>query len=413
MYKKSAFLYMSGRHDAFVEGWHRRLTLHAGCMGWMFLSCAAALSGLFSFRAAASDTPSADTYRLVHVQVLGADGKPAVHRDIYLRGWDRRALGPFLAWPPGSDFHGSQLTDASKHGWLYTTDDHGDASVRIGDFAGWKQEVELPGWGTYALLVAPGPDDAGGVSQRIWCGAAGDSMGNFYDGSDWGDPLPLPSEGMSISMALHPGFTLYGRVVDNHNHHTPLANVTVTTSDDLGVDTHTGYGGEIFSHSAITDSNGEFQIPHLYAAAKLHLDFSALWMTTNIGGKWRAQGEHVLNPPNGSSLRLDFGLNSQPDFHFTGTVTDARGQPVAGADVVVGISSTPKAENYGDTHHFERTTTDAQGHYDLAASSPWGTFLEAEDKTHGRVDLKWPGYDSPPIPPGKYDLTFPVIPKAP
>jgi hypothetical protein len=99
------------------------------------------------------------------------------------------------------------------------------------------------------------------------------------------------------------------------------------------------------------------------------------------------------------------------EFHYIGTVTDADGKLVPDADVVIGISSQPKAESWGDTHHFERTKTDAEGKYDLAASSPWGTFLEAEDKVHGRVDLKWPGYDSPPIPPGRYDLTFPVKPR--
>ncbi len=205
------------------------------------------------------------------------------------------------------------------------------------------------------------------------------------------------------------GFTFYGRLVDDRDHRTPLANVTVRTWNDLEIDTHTGLGGQIFLHSATTNSNGEFTIPHEYYN-KLYVNLGGLWMTTEHNG-WIRQDEDVINPPSENGLRLLFGVLMNQEFHYTGTVTDADGKLVPDADIVIGISSQPKAESWGDTHHFERTKTDAEGKYDLAASSPWGTFLEAEDKIHGRVDLKWPGYDSPPIPPGRYDLTFPVKPR--
>jgi hypothetical protein len=227
--------------------------------------------------------------------------------------------------------------------------------------------------------------------------------------TEWGQPLPLPPAGIHITMCLHTGFTLYGRLVDDRDHRMPLPNVTVRTWNDLLIDTHTGFGGQIFLHEAVTDSNGEFQIPHEFNN-KLYVNLGGIWMTT-LHDAWVPQEEDIIDPPADNGLRLECGVVINEKFHYTGRVTDARGKPVADADVVVGISSQPKADSYGDTHHFERTKTNAKGMYDLAATSPWGTFLDAEDGTHGRVDLKWPAYDLPPIPPGRHDLSFPVKPQ--
>jgi hypothetical protein len=290
-----------------------------------------------------------------------------------------------------------------------TTDARGRVTVRIGDFAGWEDKEGRPGWGVYGLVIEPGPNDAGAVSQRFWSGPPDESPLERNWPPEWGQPLPLPREGLHLTMCLHKDFTFYGRLVDDRDHRTPLANVTVRTWNDLQIDTPTGFGGQIFAHTATTNSNGEFEIPHEYCN-KLYVDLGGLWMTTEHDG-WIPQEEDVLDPPADNGLRLEFGVLINQTFHYTGIVTDAQGQPVADADVVIGISSQPKAESWGDTHHFERAKTNAEGKYDLAASSPWGTFLEAEDKVHGRVDLKWPGYDSPPIPPGRHDLTFPGKPQ--
>jgi hypothetical protein len=44
----------------------------------------------------AIDDSGHETFRLVRMRVLNADGSAAVHRDVYLQGWDRRAIGPLL-----------------------------------------------------------------------------------------------------------------------------------------------------------------------------------------------------------------------------------------------------------------------------------------------------------------------------
>ncbi len=352
-----------------------------------------------------------ETFRVIHLQVLQVDGEPDANRDVELRGFDRTNIGPIpflydnaVAPPTPDDFRKARLS-----GWLFTTNSKGEVDVPIGNFAGWKDKKNRPGGGSYAFVVEPGPDDAGAVSQRFWIPANTSDMKFIWWDGEWGIPVPLPSNGLHLAMAVQKGVPLYGQLVDDRDHRTPVPNIVINTWNDLNVDTHTGYGGEIFRHSTRSDANGEFRIDHLFYA-KLHLKPDAVWMTSSQGGKWVTQDEDVLDPPNEQGARVTMGIIVNPDFHYTGTVKDAMGIPVANADVVVGISSEPKAETYGDTHHFERTKTDAQGHYDLAASSPWGTFLEAEDPTHGRVDLAWPGYDSPPIPPGKYDLIFPAIP---
>ena len=368
-----------------------------GMAGLLFVSC--------SSRAT---TAESETFRVIHLHVLQPDGQPAFHRDVELRGLDRRALGPIPFLNEFAPATSDQTRKACEQGWLFTTDDHGDITARIGNFAGWKDESGRPGWGTYIFVVQPGPDDAGATSQRFWTYDSTDAKNLWWNGGEWGQPLPLPPEGFHLTMSLQNGFTLYGKLADDRDHRTPVPGVNISTWNDLHVDTHTGYGGEIFQHAAVSDANGEFKILHLFHA-RLYLTMDALWMTTEHDG-WPTQPEHALDAPLDQGLRITCGVLVHPAFHYTGTVTDVQGQPVAAADVVAGISSEPKAETYGDTHHFERTKTDAQGHYDLAASSPWGTFLEAEDPTHGRVDLAWPGYDSPPIPPGKYDLIFPAIP---
>jgi hypothetical protein len=378
--------------------------MHHGICGSLVLMVAA-LTPCFS----SADTPAPAEFRLVHMQVLNADGSPAARRDVYLRGWDRRALGPCLGWSSEFPSTTDDLKKARTSGWLFTTDHQGRVTVGIGDFAGWKDKACRPGWGIYGLLIDPGPNDAGAVSQRFWSGPSNEAPLEINWPPEWGQPLPLPPEGLHLTMCLHTGFTFYGRLVDDRDHRTPLPNVTVITWNDLMIDTHTGFGGQIFAHSATTNSNGEFQISHEYYN-KLYMRMGGLWMTTQHDG-WIPQEEDIIDPPADNGLRLACGVLINQKFHYTGTISDAEGKPVADADVVIGISSQPKAESYGDTHHFERTKTDAEGRYDLAASSPWGTFLETEDKFHGRVDLKWPGYDSPPIPPGRYDLTFPAKPQ--
>jgi hypothetical protein len=357
----------------------------------------------------AIDDPGRETFRLVRMQVLNADGSAAVHRDVYLQGWDRRATGPLLGQAFESFITSNDRLKARKSGWLFTTDDQGKVTVRIGDFAGWKDDAYRPGWGTYGLLINPGPNDSGAISQRFCADPSNEASPNMDGSPEWGQPLPLPPEGVSLTMRLQPGFTLYGRLVDNRDHRTPLPKVSVVTWNDLQIDTHTGFGGQVFAHSTTTDANGEFQIPHEFRN-KLYVRLGGLWMTT-LHNEWIPQEQDVIDPSGENAMRIEFGVLVNQKFHYTGRVTDSAGKPVADADVVVGISSQPKAESYGDTHHFERTKTDADGKYDLAATSPWGTFLEAEDTIHGRIDLIGHGYDSPPIPPGRYDLNFPAKPK--
>lgn len=360
-----------------------------------------------SSKAADQPSPGKETFRVIHLHVLQPDGKPAVHRDVELHGFDRRALGPvmFLGNEPGD------TERARKSGWLFTTDDHGDVTVRIWNLAGWEDKAGRPGWGTYILVVPPGPDNAGGVSQRFWTYNDVDSKNLWWNGGEWGNPMPLPPAGLHLAMALQNGYTLYGRLVDDRDHRTPLPGVKVHTANDLHVDTHTGYGGAIFQKSATTDANGEFKIEHLFYAP-LYLDIEGLWMETEGRNGWQPQRKRVLDPPLGNGERINFGVVVHSTYHYTGTITDSQGQPVAGVDVFAGISSQPEPMTWGDEHHFEHSTTDAQGHFDLPASTPWARFIAAEDKTHGRVDYakSWDDAD-PPLAPGKYDMQFGTTPK--
>jgi hypothetical protein len=337
---------------------------------------------------------------------LGSERASGCSSHCYLRGWDRNALGPEVFLFPEFPASRKEWAEARSSGWLFTTDKQGRFTVRIGDFAVANDDAP-PGWGTYALVINPGSNDAGAVSQRFWSGSADQSTSERNWPPEWGQPLPLPPEGLTLTVRLHRGFTFRGTLVNDRNHRTPLRNITVTTWNDLGIDTHTGYGGQIFYHSATTNAEGGFKIPHEYDN-KLYVKTGGLSMTTQHHG-WVPQKEDTIDPPKGNELRLQIGALINQQFHYTGRVTDAEGKPVAGADVVMGISSQPEAESWGDYHHFEQTRTGSDGKYDLAATSPWGRFLSAEDKVHGRVDLNWPGYDSP-IPPGSYNLTFPAKP---
>jgi hypothetical protein len=355
--------------------------------------------------ATAQDTAStAETFRVVHLHVLTADGKPAANRQVELRGFDRRELGPLPFLGDTASATKDDFAQAQRSGWLFTTNSKGVVTVPIGDFAGWQDKEDRPGWGTYTLVIPPGPNDAGGVSQRFWTYDAKDSQNLWWNGGEWGQPLPLPPEGLQLTIALQKGYTLYGQLVDDRDHRTPVPGVNISTWNDLGVDTHTGYGGQIFQHAAVTDANGEFKIEHLYHA-RLHLEMDALWMTTEHNG-WQAQPEHWLDAPNETGLRINCGVLIHPLFHYTGTVTDAEGKPVAGADVTGGISSEAMPTDWGDDHHFEHAATDAQGHFDLAASTPWCRFLSAEDKTHGRTDFEDKPSGAEVLPPGRYDMQF-------
>jgi hypothetical protein len=362
---------------------------------------------------AGDDQPSASTFRLVHVHVLRPDGKPAAHREVLLRGFDRTNMEIATFTPPLGSTLKPDLARARKDGCVQTTDADGNATFRIGNFAGWRDKAGQPGWGIYALQVDPGPDDAGGVSQRFCC-AENDQFDD--QPSDWGATLLLPAGGLQLSMSIQPGYKLVGHVVDDRDHRTPAPKVEVWSWNDLNVDTHTGEGGQIFPHHAVTDDHGNFTLTHVYHA-KLHLSFNdhgsgTLWMTTHHNGQWVRQDTEVVDPPPNESLQLECGVIVHPQFHYTGAITDANGKPVTGAKVTAGISYDPEPDTYGDEHTFENATTDAQGHYDLVASSPWCRFIDAEDALHGRVDTN--EFDATPLmPPGKYDLQFPAKPAPP
>ena len=123
----------------------------------------------------------------------------------------------------------------------------------------------MPGWGTYALVVDRGPEDAGAVSQRfIFEKDEGTSSANAGRADEWDEPLTVRDGDIELRLPIVRGVTLEGRILDYSHPDRPLAGIKVVSNNDLQCESHTGRGGEILEQTVTTDEHGRFRLQHIY-----------------------------------------------------------------------------------------------------------------------------------------------------
>ncbi len=344
-----------------------------------------------------------DDGRLIRGVVLNVDGSPAAGRQVSLIGLSRGAMR-------------GDRDEQSLKGWDFTTDKEGTFTASL-DGAGKRDPKDpRPGPGTYVFVVFPSDTDAGAVSPHL---LNYDKRPSWYgeESKDWGKYLLVPPSGMGLRLQIMKGVTLKGRVVKYPEGKEPFVGVGVNTFSDLYAESHTGYGGEVFLHSAVTDAHGNFVISHIYPAKffiSLCWDYGnrggtwdAIWLKTKIAKEpWIFDANDGQTPRAGQGVvELEIMAAEKPSFRYSGVVKSGAGAPVAGAEVTFGVSHRKAPRTWGDYHHYEETVTKQDGSYEVLLSTPWVRGMAIEAAGYERADL-WVDEENRALQPGAYNFVL-------
>jgi len=341
--------------------------------------------------------------RVIRGVVLNVDGSPAAGRQVSLIGLSRGAMR-------------IDMEERGFKGWDFTTDKDGAFTASL-DGAGRRDLADpRPGPGTYVFIVLPSDSDAGAVSPHLLNYTERPS--EYDDRNDeWGKYLTVPPTGMDLRLQIMKGITLKGRVVKYPEGKEPMAGLGVNTFHDLYAETHTGYGGEIFLNSAVTDAQGNFEISHIYPSKFF---VSLCWDYGNRGGTWdatwlktkMAKGRWIFDAVDGQVPRaekevveLEIMAAEKPSFRYNGVVKDASGDPVAGAEVNFGLSYHKVPRTWADDHHYQSIMTKPDGSYEILLSTPWVRGMAVEAAGYERAD-RWVDDENKTLQPGAYDIVL-------
>ncbi len=295
--------------------------------------------------------------------------------------------------------------------WSYTTDDQGRVTVRLFQLRTWEDEKQRPGWGNYAVTIAPKVGcDAGAVSPIVM--NVGEMDGSSYGGNRvadcWGVPIGIPDDGIDLTMQIARGRVIEGIVWDYEEPEKPLAGVSVSLCHDLGAETHTGSGGEILWQNTRTDEKGRYRFTQVYPQPVILNptgrasipDGEYYWLRTKVGEKpWQEEAIYKITPSIHEITRIDLGVTNKKLFRYFGKVSDLSGAPVENAKVTFGVSLHKQPETHRDDHHFLHTTTGPNGSYEILLPTPWITGMSAATDEKTRQD-RWDGDYAP----GEYNF---------
>ena len=360
---------------------------------------------------AAGDDGSGVEFRAVEMQALDSQGKPAAHVPVYLRGLERDAMGMNQFSLQGG---AAPKIESAPPGWRFVTDSRGRFTARFGMFSSIQHEdathETLPGWGTF-YFVAMQAGTAGAVSPRIenYSDKPGEQGSAARDRDEWsrGRTIRLRNEKTRVSMQFRKGLRVTGRVIDRQGH--PVSGVKVSLTHDLHVWSHTGYGGEVFLQTTVSDGAGRFSLERVYPA-RFDLSLGSgepevFWVKTKVRRQWRGEIVDEITPDGRErSISVVIVVAREIPFRYFGRVTDSAKQPVSGAKVVIGISSHRIPKTFGDEHHFLDGQTDKDGRYEISAASPLARFIRVS--APGFKDADRDFEEGTLAPPGRYDFSL-------
>jgi len=352
--------------------------------------------------------------RELRVSLLDENSLPAPGVTVHLYGLERGE-----AWPLGEDATPEERAQRDKDPWwVFVSDGSGVFRVHFPMELG-RREEHLPGQGIF-YLVAELPDGRKAVSPRILHGIDREDTAS-YSTNEWDEKgkgaWVFPRERHDMTLQLRSGRTIAGVVTTSEGK--ALPGVVVSTTHDLHVGSHTGYGGDIFHLQATTDATGHFRLEHVYPVPcrlEASKEEGAVWTRTRLtlttpkstSARWLNHPlEMVPALPENTLMELTLlTAPHAPTYRYTGRVIDATGHPMGGLQIVAGVSSHPDAKDYADNHHFEYAQTDAQGQWVLEASAPYVRFFDV--RTNGKPlqslgGADFEGDDAGLAEPGEYD----------
>jgi protocatechuate 3,4-dioxygenase beta subunit len=321
-------------------------------------------------------------------------------------------------------------------GWKFVTNAKGECRVSFGKFDFWEHlkatGVAEPGYGPY-FLVATKEGYAGGVSAKL-LNYNDEDRKKFVpfefgasapeEDEEWEyDPRVLsddPKDLERIDIVLKRGMEVSGQLLDEKGR--PIPGEQINLWNNLGADTHTGRGGEIFERTDETDHAGRFHFHRVYPNL-FHLgllsqqDDSLCWLRTRVRKRWVDGIHDVIWPHQGdTNIPVVIVATRERPFHYFGKVTDEKGRPIAGATVRIqaGIHGPGQLGDFDDGHsHFSQAVTRTNGTYDVAAAGPYvnwfritaAGFKGDEYMEDGEI-YGFNRYEEVPCAPGRYDFTL-------
>ncbi len=401
----------------------------------MKLRVASALLLTSVLAAAGAPKKEGGKFREVNCLLVDEAGKPVAGVTMELRGHGRDAIHSLLSHPD------DPARDGRKYeGWLFVTDREGKFKARFGTFRGWEHEqstgVVTPGWGEFNF-IAEKEGYAGAVSPRIVnlnaedrknyqvpeLSSRGPVIGEEWVGYEDEAPVVLGDKTEAapvVQIVLRRGIDISGQLVDPAGHAISDENVNLWT--DLGADTHTGRGGEIFEQSATTDPDGRFQFHHVYPNLfYISLESEArslFWTRTQIRERWADEIVDAIWPhAQEGDLPLVIVAAREPPFHYFGKISDETGKPIAGATVRVqaSIHGSEGRSDFGDRHsHHSQAVTGEDGVYDVPAAGKYVNWFEITAPGFADSGAAGEGgqisgfdrYDVFTFAPGRYDFSL-------
>jgi hypothetical protein len=308
-----------------------------------------------------AQAPEEWAFRTVEGQVLAPDGKPVEGEKVLLIGLDRNAF--------------TKLDDAEKNeGWNFTTDQDGKFTVKLGRFSALEHSEKtkkwLPGWGEYFLVIRPGTKHAGAVSPRL-LHFSGD-LPELPAEEVWGKPVVLTEGINEMALQLRQGITVTGKIQDTNGNSVP--DLEVALSHELSPLSSTGIGTEIFQRDSRTDRHGYVEFKNIHPTG-FHLGLTEgppYWVQTRVGAQWQ-DGiiDQIEVLPKAREILVGIVVSSQKMYRYYGKVTDAKGKPIEGAKVVLGISQHRRATTHRDQNDFVEANSGPDGSYDVRTETPW------------------------------------------
>ncbi|MGO9902096.1 MAG: carboxypeptidase regulatory-like domain-containing protein [Solirubrobacteraceae bacterium] len=262
------------------------------------------------------------------------------------------------------------IRDAS--GALITTQDICVQAESMSD-GNSSDQVTTDASGNYMItgLVA----DSYEVYVQDCAASSRDDVATPYSSGDDSGPFVVPTavvltDGQAatgIDVQLATGTSIRGHVYGGAGTSTPVGDMCVSATDDLGPG----------STTAVTGPDGAYTLTHLAPGDGYQIEFDpcgsdAAWAPQYYDGASSTQSATlvtptVANPATGIDGHLPAGAA------ISGTITDANRNPITSLDVCVDVSSSGTGDDYGSA------TTDGSGSFEISGLAAGSYTVSAAD----------------------------------
>jgi hypothetical protein len=395
------------------------LAITAALVAPAISACVAAETAGGNAQVPSPTPPESVAYREITGCVVDEDRCPMAGLHVDLMAVTRDSIGAV-----GS----SDEEKAKAHGWEFTTDRDGRFTARFGKFALYdhRQATGLvePGFGHFYFVVEK-EGTAGGVSaellnlndEELTLRKEVDARNDTPPESHEIDPhletgtriLTDPPDAEPVEIVVKRGIDVFGQIINPQGQSMPREEISVVT--DMGADTHTGHGGEVFTQSRTTNRAGRFTFHHVYPGVFMLQTLNAgttapFWIRTRVRQRWIDKAADVITPEEDEQpIAVLIVATRAPIYRYFGRVTDQHGRGIAGAKVEIRCSMHEPELTYEDDHdNWWRTKTDRAGNYSLRVGYRFVNAIWIEAKgTKGEAEN--PNYDEL-LAPGRYDFTL-------